>query len=218
MTATNDPRDAPDLARLLERSMALHEALQTHFANAEVHDSSRSRLAVPTSQIAIEHGTSICMLVGAGNISSASILLRTQFEAVVRAIWLCFVAKADWMSRYWTAVRANPMKDPNFSPGMDEMLKAIAQRAPPTIAPQLSALKQAAWGPLNSFVHSGIHPVVLQHAGYPLDAALGNVRNANGLTIMAYGVIASLTDDRQLISGLTAIQRTHLDCCPPLAG
>ena len=58
---------------------------------------------------------SIAVLVDMDNVASAIVLLRAQFEAIVRALWLHDVATDDWIERYFEAVKANPLKDPNFS-------------------------------------------------------------------------------------------------------
>lgn len=208
--------DHSELEAILDRSAELHRALHAALADADLDDSIHTWLTVSTSQIAIEHGISICMLVDTGHLTSAHALFRTQFEAVVRALWLCFAATDEWIDRYMTAVTANPMKDPNCSPGMDEMLKDIAREAPPVIAPQLLELKQGIWGPLNSFVHTGIHPAALQQTGYSLATTLDAVRNANGLSAKAATVIATVVDDEPLASRIRDIQLAHLDCLPPL--
>lgn len=206
-----------ELQLLLHRSAELHEALGRVLADAEFDDSAHTLLTLSTSQVAVEHGVSICVLAETGNLSSANALLRSQFETLVRALWLCFAATDEWFVKYRAALQADPSKDPNISPGMDDMLKAIAAKAPPSIAPQLIALKAGAWGPLNSFVHGGVHPVALQHIGFDPRTAIGTVRNANGLTVMAFGTAALLTGDQRHSKEVAQIQRRFLDCCPPAA-
>lgn len=209
--------DHDDFQLLLRRSAELHEALGAVLTDAEIDDSARALLTLSTSMIAVEHGVSICVLAEAGNLSSANVLLRSQFETLVRALWLCFAATEEWFDKYRAAAQTNPRKDPNNSPGMDDMLKAISAKAPPSIAPQLIALKAGAWGPLNSFVHGGMHPIVLQHVGFDLNTAIGTVRNANGLTVMAFATAALLTGDQRHSHAVARIQQRFMDCGPAAA-
>jgi hypothetical protein len=208
--------DQHELAAILRRSVEFYDALHVTLADAKIDDSAHTWLTVSTSQVAIEHGISICMLVEAGHLTSGHALFRTQFEATVRALWLCFAATDEWLDRYMTAVETNPAKDPNCSPGMDEMLKGIAQNAPPVIAPQLMELKQGIWGHLNSFVHTGVHPAALRLTGYSLETALDAIRNANGLSSQGAMVIATVTDDEPLASRIRDLQFAHLDCLPTI--
>lgn len=96
------------------------------------------------------------------------------------------------------------------------MLADISKNAPAAIAPQLTKLKEHAWGPLNSFVHSGVHPTTLQRVGYPLPAVTGTIMNSNALTILAFATIAVFTADKGLMKRLSGLQLQYRDCLPPL--
>ena len=99
---------------------------------------------------------------------------------------------------------------------MDEMLKDLDPKAPRGVASRLQPLKDGACGPLNSYVHSGIHAVVHQHAGVSVDFALATLRNANGLTGMAALLSADLSGDPEQVVKVIEAQYAHLDCLPPL--
>jgi len=68
-------------------------------------------------------------------------------------------------------------------------------RSRSTASRNAQPLKHGARGPLNSYVHSGIHPIVPQHAGVSDDFALATLLNANGLTGMAAMLAAELSGD-----------------------
>ena len=150
------------------------------------------------------------------NVASAIVLLRSQFEAVVRALWLDGVATDEWIERFFAAVKANPLKDPNFAKQVQEMLPALADSRHAPAARMLNALKETGWGPLNSYVHSGIHPVLQHHLGYPPEYAIQVLRNSNGLSGMAAMLMAMLTDDVDTVMAVRNAQLAHLDCLPPL--
>lgn len=198
----------------------MHQALAGHLAPAEFDDSLHTHLTLSTAQVALEHGVSVAVLVEAGHLSSANAILRTQLEATIRAAWLLYVASDEWMVGYIEKARQNPMKDPGSAPGIDEMMRGIERKAgeglaPAAVAPQLRTFKEGAWGPLNSFVHSGIHPTTWQTTGYPLDGALGTLMNANGLSVICAMLIALLSGNTELATGMNRIQSSFLDCCPP---
>jgi hypothetical protein len=205
---------------MLQRSAELHSTLSSHLAHAAFDDSIHTDLTLSTAQVALEHGVSIAILVETGHLSSANALLRTQLEATIRTAWLLYAASDDWITRYIEKARQNPLKDPGCAPGIDKMIQHIERkagegRAPVGVAPQLMVFKEGAWGPLNSFVHSGIHPTTLQTTGYPLDGALGTLMNANGLSVVSAMLIAVLSGDVDIANGIKGVQVSFLDCCPP---
>jgi hypothetical protein len=210
----------PDVMQtLLRRSAELHEALARHLASAAFDDSNHSDLVWSTAQVALEHGVSVAVLVEAGHLTSANAILRVQLEATIRTAWLLYVASDAWIKRYTEKARQIRLKDPG-TPGIEEMIREIERKAseglaPTAVAPQLKTFKDGAWGPLNSFVHAGIHPTTLQATGYPLDGALGTLVNANGLSVITAMLIAVLSQEVRLATGMKDIQVAFLDCCPP---
>ena len=164
----------------------------------------------------MEHGISIVLLVEANQLASASVLLRAQFEALVRALWLQFAADDAWIEKYFAALQADPSKDPGNPISVDKMLQHLDAKAPRGIASKLQPLKDAAWGPLNSYVHSGIHPIVHQHTGVSIEFALATLRNANGLTGMTAMLAADAFGDQQKVLSVLDAQYAHLDCLPRL--
>ena len=173
-------------------------------------------LALGTASTALEHGIAILSTVQGGQLASASVLLRAQFEAVTRALWLHYCAEDRWIEDYFTTLRDNPARDPSNKIKMDEMLVVLHSRAPAAIARMLQPLKQSAWGPLNSYVHSGIHAVLHQHVDMTEDFADSTLRNGNGLAGMAAMLIAVSSGESDLIHAVAQIQLDHLDCLPPL--
>jgi hypothetical protein len=184
--------------------------------NIEHDGSARSQLAMMLSTIAIEHGISLRVLVSMENLASAVALLRVQFETVTRALWLHFAASDERIDRFAELIVSRSLKEPANVPSMQEMLDALGKTAPSTISKMLGELKQGAWGPLNSYVHAGIHPLMQAHHGFPPEYALQSLRNANGLSTMAAILMAVLSGDREITRHIREIQLAHLECLPPL--
>jgi hypothetical protein len=159
-------------------------------------------------------------LVESGHLSSAGVLLRAQLEATIRAAWLLCVASDEWVEGYLEKARSNPHKDPGSTPSVDDMIRGIESKAsqglaPKPLAPQLRALKDGAWHSLNSFVHSGLHPTLLQFEGYSVQAGDAVLRNANSLCVIAAMLIALLSGDEEVAEGVKNLQPTFFDCCTP---
>jgi hypothetical protein len=208
---TQDP-----VANVLGCSIAFYGALGSILGGEQEIGSHRDLMTQGTIATVFEHGASIILLVETPHLASASVLLRAQFEALVRALWLHYIADDAWIEKYFAKVQADPRKDPNISRGMDEMLKDLAAKAPRGVASKLQPLKDGAWGHLNSYVHSGIHSIVHQHAGVPEAFALATLRNANGLTAMAAMLATELSGDPQRVFQVLEVQYAHLDCLPPV--
>ena len=185
--------------------------------NIEHDGSARSQLALMFSTIAIEHGISQRVLVSIENLASAVALLRVQFETVTRALWLHFAASNERVNRYAELIVSRSLKEPANGPSIQEMLDGLGETAPPSIAKMLGELKQGAWSPLNSYVHTGIHPLMQAHHGYPPEYALQILRNANGLSTMAAMLMAVLSGDPEITRRIRRFRLTNLDCLPPLA-
>jgi hypothetical protein len=208
---------AADLAHVLQRSRHFYLALHSILGESLEVGNHRDLLTQGTCGVAIEHGMSVCTLVEVENFASAIVLQRPQMEAVLRALWLHEIARDEWIERYFNALKANPTKDPNFAPKVPEMLDDLAKTRHLPAVRMLNQLKDAAWGPLNSYVHSGIHPVVQQHIGFPPRHAIQVLLNSNGLSGMAAAVMAIMTRDERIALAVREAQRDHLDCMPALA-
>lgn len=206
------------LQLILDESGSLHAALNACLHGVRFTLSSRGNLTLAAGDIAIEHGESVARLLAAGNLTSAVVLLRAQFEAATRAIWLHYVATDDWVEKFLKSIPPGTQKDPNNTPGMDVMLAAIDEKAPAEVGRMLRALKDGAWAALNSYVHTGLHPMLQYHLGYPPEYAIQTIRNANGLSTMGAMIIAVLSGQSRLTKAIKEVQLSHLHCLPPLAG
>jgi hypothetical protein len=215
MTDTTPVPTEEDLDHVLQRSLELLHSLKSVLEDCEFDDSVRPFHVLATCDLAIEHGVSICVLVESGNLASANVLLRTQFEAVARALWMSICAEIDWFEIYSEQTRAAPLKLPKCLPAVDKALMQLNQQAS-HIAGQLLAIKAAAWDALNSFVHSGAVPAAMQQRGYMPNEAIGTVCNANGLTTMAFANMAMLAQDAARMKRLSELQLEFHDCLPPL--
>ena len=108
--------------------------------------------------IAFEHANSLQSLIASGNHTSAVALLRPQFEAVMRAIWLHYAATDTAVAKLVAPLAPETEKSAGDSPSMKDMLEAIERKAHPSASQMLARFKEQSWKPINSLVYGGIHP------------------------------------------------------------
>ncbi len=207
----------PTLEICFELSDRLFRSLAEALVDIQHDGTARSQLAMTLCTISIEHGIGQRVLLSIDNVASAIALLRVQFEAVTRALWLHFSASDERVGKLAELIVSRSLIEPPNAPSMKEMLEALTKSAPPAISKMLSDLKAGAWGPLNSYVHGGIHPLMQSHHGYSPAYAIQTLRNANGLSTMAATLMAVLSGDPSVTHRVREIQLAHLDCLPPLA-
>ena len=84
--------EIPALNPLLARSAALQDALAVFLGLTLDDPGPRSRVSRLICGISYEHAESVKILIAGGNFTSAAGLMRLQYEAVVRAIWVFYAA------------------------------------------------------------------------------------------------------------------------------
>lgn len=108
----------------------------------------RSHLSGGCLHTCIEHGMAIVVLVGEGLCGSALALVRLQFEAYVRGIWLAQCASDSEVDK---AGRDD-------FPKIDTMIRSLEK--PGLIdSAFLSMIKRGSWKPLNSLTHTGYQQI-----------------------------------------------------------
>jgi hypothetical protein len=147
------------LDAVLKESLALNDALLDHLESAAHDGTTRYTTSASFCGIAMEHADSFRKLVASGNYTSAVALLRLQFEALTRAIWVLFAASETWLSKLESPLTPESEKAAGDSPSMNEMLTAIECGAPQGAGRMLAEFKATSWKATNSFVHGGIHPL-----------------------------------------------------------
>jgi hypothetical protein len=212
---SDDPLDA-----VLRRSDELHEALLRLFDGAEFDSSPRAAAAVGMCSIGLEHGLGLRALMALRLPTAAVGLMRLQFEALTRAMWLQYAASElviDKLSKPLTPESEQAAKNLDSA---SEMIEAIGKRVglnvPAAAHQMLVHFKDVSWVALNSFVHGGIHPLRRQHEGFPVHLALQIVRNSNGLLTMTAMALALLTGDEAVTKPMSRIQPAFKDCLPDL--
>ncbi|MGH8784780.1 MAG: DUF6988 family protein [Cupriavidus necator] len=208
------------LEHMLQRSNELHERLNVLLDAAEFDGSPRGEAVLGMCLVAMEHATALRALTALGLPTSAVSLMRLQFEALTRAMWLLYAASDMAIDKLQAPLTLESEQAAKNLPGVSEMIKQIGMRAGqgvPTAAHQmLSHFKEVSWNAMNSFVHGGIHPLRRTADGFPVQLVLQVLCNSNGLTTMTGMTLAILTGDEAIAKPMSKVQPEFADCLPDL--
>ncbi|GHC90593.1 hypothetical protein GCM10007320_38990 [Pseudorhodoferax aquiterrae] len=211
--------DAP-LENMLHRSNALHERLDELLRDAEFDGSPRGESTLGMCLVAMEHAAAMRALMSLRLPTSAVGLMRLQFEALTRAMWLLYAASDAAIDKLLAPLTQQSEQAAKNLPGASEMIEQIGKRvgqgAPAAAHQMLSHFKDVTWHGMNSFVHGGIHPLRRSADGFPVDLALQVLRSSNGLTTMTGMTMAVLTGDEAVAKPVSKIQPAFADCLPDL--
>ena len=201
--------------------MHLHQALlETEVLDARLrhllHDrptgnAQRRRCAVGFASLSWEHSRAVRVSFAAGCFSSAIGLIRLQFEALVRAVWVQHLADDSVLELLAANLDADSDRIAAGMPMISKMLDSIehAGELVPAAPKQLLAqFKITNLRPLNSYVHAGMHPYKRHIEGFPEPLVVQALRNSNGLGLTTAMLIATLTGDSSVVR---RVWRCHLE-------
>lgn len=211
---------ADRLGIMLHRSDELHEALLHLLDGGEFDSSPRGQAAFGMCSVALEHGLSLRSLIAMGLATSATGLMRLQFEALTRAMWLLFAASDHAIEKLTAPLTTESEQAAKNVPSATEMIEQIGKRvglnAPAAAHQMLVHFKDVSWHALNSYVHGGIHPLRRHTEGFPTHLVIQILQNSNALLTMTAMTLATLTGDEAITRPLSKIQPAFADCLPEL--
>lgn len=176
--------------------------------------SERTQSSKIMCSVSFEHAESAKMLLVSGNFTSAIGLVRLQYEAVVRAMWLLYAATELSISRLMSELTNDSARKANKVPLLSEMLNKLEGKAPKEAMDLLLEFKEYSWKPLSSFVHGGIHAIHRHSKGYPLPLLVQVLKASNGVSIMAGMLLVILSGDTSQSGKILKIQAEFADCLP----
>lgn len=184
-------------------------------------DAPRMRLSVTAASLAMEHARALRNLVAGGFVSSAAPLMRLQYEATTRSVWLLFAAKEEHIAL--VAAPLTPVADEAARklPLAREMIKQLqnasatvpAAAAPAAMLGRFDDMQRHA---LNSFVHGGIHALRRHEDGFPARLVQQLIECSNGLVTISAMMLAILTGDKLLMTRMNRVHVGFEDCLTPI--
>ncbi|WP_157616881.1 hypothetical protein [Rhodanobacter sp. Soil772] len=173
----------------------------------------RTVLSALTAAVSLEHAAAIRLTIDAGKPNSATALTRLQYEALLRSVWLLFIANEEQLDKLASPLSAASQQAAKNMPGIAEILRALEKSSvPDELKRLLSCFYQASAPALNSFVHGGIHPLQRSAAGYPVELARQVVKQSNMLLHTTYRLLAHMIGSAELMKQTTDARRLYEDC------
>lgn len=200
---------------LLSRSAQLEASLNEFLALRPFDESPRLVSCRILCGVALEHAESAKILIVTGNFTSAVGLLRLQYEALVRAMWLLYAATDVVVAKLAADLTHEDAKRAEKMPMLGEMLSKLEGKAPSEAMGMLLEFKQHSWKPLSSFVHGGIHAINRHGKGYPIPLLEQTLRASNGVSLMVGMLLVILSGDPAQRGRIPAVQKKFADCLPP---
>ncbi len=147
------------LEQILDVSRDLHTWIFRQLDGVPLPKTRRLLLAISAFDVVFEHFTGITVLIEKKVYGSAFALVRSIFEAFVRAVWLKDCATDEELAAFERVERGR-----NF----DLLLQKI-EELDAFKSGTLSDLKKQAWSAMNSYTHGGIHQVARRVKGNAID-------------------------------------------------
>lgn len=204
--------DIDQLNILLNRSAQYEEELFSLFPDAAFQEDDKTIAITSMCNIVLEHAAAIRILLGAGIPTSAISLLRLQYEALVRAVWLLYAASDAAVAKLVAPLSQETEQAANSLPSFSTMMNEIEKKAPAAAFRHLQEFKEYSWKPLNSFVHGGIHAVKRNKDGYPAALLAQTLVNSNNLTSLSALALIDLIDNPSLAQLVAGIAAGYPDC------
>ncbi|MCB7147786.1 hypothetical protein LI078_14495 [Stenotrophomonas maltophilia] len=196
---------------LLHRSVLLRQAILSTVDHPLAEDSPRLLASLHAALLSLEHADALRTLLQAGMAPSAMALMRCQYEAFTRSVWILHCAADEQVELLSLPPEAGMSE--KALPMLSKMLEAFAEVSElGNLLPHLIELKLHAWAPLNSFVHAGVHAMSRSRDGFPMPLAINVIRMSNNLSMMAGQHLAILTGVPDLQKKVLRLNETYAEC------
>lgn len=200
----------------LDRSDELHIEILSLLEGVPAFTGIRYEVALVACGMALEHALSLRLLVRTSCYTTALSLMRLQYEALTRGVWLLYGATDLQVETLASPLTLETEKSAKKMPMFKDMLDLIVKTAPPQASRMLMGFKDVNYHAMNSYVHSGIHPLRRHVEGYPAGLIEDVLRNSNGLNVMTLQLGVVLTGDQRYAGSVKAIQEKYHQILPGL--
>jgi len=204
------------MEKLLIESSALLNEINPIIAIGPNQNNKRWSGSWVMCDVAIEHAHSLQHLMSIGNCTSAISLLRLQFDALTRAIWMLWGATDKKIERIMQDLSVDTANADNGLPSHIEMIKQIDGKAPAEASRMLSEFRDLTWKASSSYVHGGIHAMKRHGEGYPIQLLKQMITSSNGLVMLSAVHLASMSGNQYVLNDIVRIRDSYRDVLPKL--
>lgn len=176
---------------------------------------SRKRLTLTLVISSMQFSNAVRLLCSQGLILGVGTTLRSQYEALVRSVWVLYCATDLQIEKLDAVLNAESQQASKNIPTVNAMLGELDKI--PQIENLLISLhefKESSWLPLNSFVHSGIHAVFWTKYQAPPELIEQLFRISNGLNVLAFQEMGILTGIPNIKNEIFSVIAHYSDCLP----
>ncbi|MBA2798476.1 hypothetical protein GIS01_08935 [Aeromonas veronii] len=163
----------------------------------------------------MQFSNAVRLLCSQGLILGVGTTLRSQYEALVRSVWVLYCATDLQIEKLDAVLNAESQQASKNIPTVNAMLGELDNI--PQIENLLISLhefKESSWLPLNSFVHSGIHAVFWTKYQAPPELIEQLFRISNGLNVLAFQEMGILTGIPNIQNEIFSVIAHYSDCLP----
>ena len=206
-----------EFERFLGRNSAFHERVAENLNDLQPHPGPRFGLAFQCALLSREFGVAAFALVTGKLFAPAYALTRTQFETLVRGIWLRHAASETWVEKLAQPLTPASAESANDTLMLAKMLSQLraTESAPQAIVGQLEEYRDVIWKAVNSYTHGGLHPLARGLTGYPPQLSYDVLRNSNAIIALASQLAANATSNPE--KNMVPVRTLHVqfaDCLP----
>lgn len=209
------PAIANPLSSALDVSGQLAALIGAAWESASAFTDARHRAAQGLCAISLHHGQAVLSLLPVLP-ASAIVLMRPQYEALVRAVWAMHAAPQTQLQRLVAPLTLESQQAAKKLPGVPEMLEKLEASGPRGAATLLGRARERLNDGLNSFVHGGIHPFARQQDGYPIGLLMDVMKNGNAMAMLTLNVLSALPQQADAIVLMRALYQQFEDVLPTL--
>jgi hypothetical protein len=204
-----------DIIHALDESDAIAEELLSLIDLPLCNDSPRVAVADVACSLALEHWHAVRLLLRGGFLPSALVVHRSQFEAILRSVWLTYAATDSDVSKLTANLDLDSEQAAKNISQAQHMMEALAKSGPEEAYAALARFKDNSWKALNSYAHAGIHPLRRHAEGCPAVLAHSVLCNANGLAMLSGMQAVVLSGAQSLQREVLNLGARHSSCMPP---
>lgn len=175
----------------------------------------RIEVARSLCDLVFEHWHSFCALLEIGQFSSAMVMMRSQYEAFVRSVWITYAASDSWVEKLSAELTTETAKQANDLPLLAAMISEMEGKAPALAMDTIREIKEKGWKHMSSFAHGGLFAIHRGSRGYPIPFLEQTLRNVNGIAVSAGMMVVILSGNPNLQGVIPRIQQDFSPCLPP---
>lgn len=177
------------LAKRIEQSENLIHWLDRLIEGLSIPSNDRAKIATSCLDVALEHYKSIVLTTTVSFHGSAFALVRLEFEAYIRGVWLLYCASDDELERF---------KEDKLDKSFGDMIADLEALEAFNVG-VLSKIKRESWQAMNSFSHTGLFQVVKRStatkiiSNYPAEEIVGTLDIADSIALLVSLAVVDVT-------------------------